>query len=331
MTDDDETDVRCLPYMPLHIERLRRSKAWLRCKRRPELAFYLMNLWMRAWHELPAGSIEDDDDVLADAAMCSPDAWEGLKADVLAGWDLRDGRWHHAVVGELAAEAATKLRGNASRTAAAREAAARARSKSGDKPDDPAPRKPPLSVTDTVTDTVTGHEERSRIGREEERALSGARTPAHTRELTLNQAMAWPPDAFEQFWQAYPHAVDQEHARRMFQRVELEEAGRLAWADMIAAVHGYAASNTQRREWMNPANWLVKKRWLDRPGTPPGRKSGIGQLIEISDAAVAAEREAQQGGSHAQRDRYPTGGAVTVTRPYSTVRRPDRALDRGAA
>ncbi|MFG1399861.1 DNA methyltransferase [Roseixanthobacter pseudopolyaromaticivorans] len=38
-------DVRCLPYMPLQIERLRKSKAWLRCKRRPELAFYLMNLW----------------------------------------------------------------------------------------------------------------------------------------------------------------------------------------------------------------------------------------------------------------------------------------------
>lgn len=97
-------DVRCLPYMPLHIERLRRSKAWLRCKRRPELAFYLMNLWMRAWHEVPAGSIEADDDVLADAAMCSPEEWERIRSDVLHGWEERDGRWHHHVVTELAAE-----------------------------------------------------------------------------------------------------------------------------------------------------------------------------------------------------------------------------------
>jgi hypothetical protein len=43
------------PYMPLYIQRLQRSKAWLRCKRRPELAFYMVNLWMRAWHEVPAG------------------------------------------------------------------------------------------------------------------------------------------------------------------------------------------------------------------------------------------------------------------------------------
>jgi uncharacterized protein YdaU (DUF1376 family) len=117
-----EIDVQCLPYMPLHIERLRKSKAWLRCKRRPELAFYILNLWMRAWHELPAGSIEDDDDVLADAAMCSPEAWAGVKEDVLQGWERRDGRLFHSTVTEIATEAEGKLRKNTARTVAAREA-----------------------------------------------------------------------------------------------------------------------------------------------------------------------------------------------------------------
>src|SRR5262249_5330401 len=65
-----EVDLRDFPYMPFEVARLRRSKAWLICKRRPELAFYMLNLWTAAWHERPGGSLEDDDDVLADAAMC---------------------------------------------------------------------------------------------------------------------------------------------------------------------------------------------------------------------------------------------------------------------
>lgn len=137
---NEDLDVQRLPYMPLQIERLRKSKAWLRCKRNPEIAFYMVNLWMRAWHEIPAGSIEDDDDVLADAAMCSPEKWEELKDDILRGWDRRDGRVWHSTVTEIATDAVGKLRVNKFRTAAAREARESKRQS---------------SVTDTVTDTVT--------------------------------------------------------------------------------------------------------------------------------------------------------------------------------
>ncbi|CDM56269.1 MULTISPECIES: DUF1376 domain-containing protein [Rhizobium] len=147
-------DVQCLPYMPLQIERLRKSKAWLRCKRNPEIAFYMVNLWMRAWHEIPAGSIEDDDDVLADAAMCSPEKWETLKVDILQGWDHRDGRVFHSTVTEIATEAESKLRRNKTRTAAAREARGQQRHS---------------SVTDAVTgnviEDVTGNEGKGREGK----------------------------------------------------------------------------------------------------------------------------------------------------------------------
>jgi hypothetical protein len=96
------TDLREFPYMPLYIQRLQRSKAWLRCKRRPELAFYMVNLWMRAWHEVPAGMIENDDDVLADAAMADPWAWDKIKADVLYGWHEQGGFLVHPVIAEIA-------------------------------------------------------------------------------------------------------------------------------------------------------------------------------------------------------------------------------------
>lgn len=125
----DPLDVRHLPYMPLYLERLRRSKAWLRCKRRPEIAFYLMNLWLRAYHEFPAGSVENDEDVLADAAMCDPAAWTKVRADVLRGWIEQDGRLYHPVVLEVATEAIARLRGKKDQTEAARKALAELRAK----------------------------------------------------------------------------------------------------------------------------------------------------------------------------------------------------------
>lgn len=98
-------DLRGMQYMPLQIERLRRSKAWLICKRRPDLAFHMLNLWMVAWHEVPAGSMENDDDVLADAAMCDVRKWPRIKDDVMRGWTLADdGRLYHETVREIAVD-----------------------------------------------------------------------------------------------------------------------------------------------------------------------------------------------------------------------------------
>lgn len=101
-----DCDLRSLPYMPLEVERLRRSKAWLQARRKPALGFYTTNLWARSWHEVPAASLEDDDDVLADAAMCSPEEWPNVRDAALRGWvKCEDGRLYHPVVAEKALEA----------------------------------------------------------------------------------------------------------------------------------------------------------------------------------------------------------------------------------
>ncbi len=153
-----EVDLRGLQYMPLYIERLQKSKAWLVCKRKPELAFHMLNLWMRAWHEVPAGSIEDDDDVLADAAMCEPRRWGKVKADVLRGWvRCADGRLYHPVVAEFATQAWQERIGFRERTAKARQAKQQRRD--DDVTDDatkPATTSVTKSVTTSVTDTETG-------------------------------------------------------------------------------------------------------------------------------------------------------------------------------
>jgi Protein of unknown function (DUF1376) len=101
-----DSDLRDFPFMPLEIQRLRRSRAWLICKRKPHLAFYMINLWTAAWHDLPAGSLEDDDDVLADLALCDPEKWLTLREEVLRGWvKAADGRLYHPVVSEKVGDA----------------------------------------------------------------------------------------------------------------------------------------------------------------------------------------------------------------------------------
>lgn len=96
-----DADLRGFEMMPLDVTRLRRSKAWLICKRSPHLAFYMINLWTAAWHERPAGSLEDDDDVLADLAMCDPAKWDKLRDLVLRNWvKCSDGRLYHPFLAE---------------------------------------------------------------------------------------------------------------------------------------------------------------------------------------------------------------------------------------
>ncbi|MCA0451842.1 MAG: YdaU family protein [Proteobacteria bacterium] len=154
-----DCDLRGLPFMPLHIDRLQKSKAWLRCKRTPALAFYLLNLWMRAWQEAPASSLEDDDDVLADAAMCPPSEWATVRDEALRGWTkCSDGRLYNPTVAELARDAWEERVKYRQRTEAARRA--REEKRNSNVAENATEAKPPRksSVTEkapTVTTSVT--------------------------------------------------------------------------------------------------------------------------------------------------------------------------------
>jgi hypothetical protein len=119
-------DLRGFPFMPLEAARLRKSKQWRKAKKRPELAFYMLNLWLAAWHELPAGSLPDDDEDLADFAMCSnDDLWAEIKPLVMRGWmKCSDGRLYHYVVAEKVLDAWGTKRVQKNRTEAARVALA---------------------------------------------------------------------------------------------------------------------------------------------------------------------------------------------------------------
>jgi hypothetical protein len=115
-----ECDLRHYDWMPITITVLKGSRSWMRCKRNPALAFYLINLWTASWHQVPAASLEDDDEYLCDVAQCDPKVWPKVRQFVIAGFEkCSDGRLYHQYVAREANKAWLLLLGQRARTEAA--------------------------------------------------------------------------------------------------------------------------------------------------------------------------------------------------------------------
>jgi hypothetical protein len=101
-----DVDVSDMQFMPLFDVRLTKSRAWLRARHwrghGPGLGFILMNLWVAAFRNVPAGSLEEDDDLLADAARVDIEIWRQMREQAMEGWQLIAGRWWHPVLAEIA-------------------------------------------------------------------------------------------------------------------------------------------------------------------------------------------------------------------------------------
>lgn len=102
----EDCDLRDFPRMMVDIPRLRGSafdaiaddSAW-------RAGF---NLWMTAWHQVPAASLEDDEAALAKAAGLGRDlkTWRKVRTLALKGWKkCSDGRLYHETIAEIALEA----------------------------------------------------------------------------------------------------------------------------------------------------------------------------------------------------------------------------------
>lgn len=102
-------DVRGISCMPLDVSRLLTSNTWLAAGDDPIIGYAQMTLWMRAWHQVPAGSLPSDDALLARLAMCEREIWPEIKSIVLADWTHEsDDRYYHPVIAKLAYEADEK-------------------------------------------------------------------------------------------------------------------------------------------------------------------------------------------------------------------------------
>lgn len=101
-----EVDLRDFPFMPLDVVRLRDSTLAIKATGEEFRAAVL--LWCASWHQIPAGSLPDDDAELATFAGFGRVVREfkKVKAGAIRGWvRCSDGRLYHTVIAEKAREA----------------------------------------------------------------------------------------------------------------------------------------------------------------------------------------------------------------------------------
>lgn len=107
---DADADLRHFPHMPLDIVALQSSDTWAIATGAEAKA--LVNLWMKAWHQVPTGSLPDDERLLA-AWAAVPD-WHQVRELVLGNFvKCSDGRLYQMTLCGLAAVALKRSRSGA--------------------------------------------------------------------------------------------------------------------------------------------------------------------------------------------------------------------------
>jgi hypothetical protein len=101
-----DCDLTDFAFMPLDVARLRDSE--LASNETPEACWAAVQLWAASWHQIPAGSIPNDDKWMAKATGYGRivKEWVRVREGALRGWmECTDGRLYHTVVAEKALEA----------------------------------------------------------------------------------------------------------------------------------------------------------------------------------------------------------------------------------
>src|SRR5215207_7851208 len=68
-----ECDLRDFAFMPLDVRRLLTSETWIEASDDPKLGHALVSLWCESSQQVPAGSLPNNERVLARFAMCDAD------------------------------------------------------------------------------------------------------------------------------------------------------------------------------------------------------------------------------------------------------------------
>ena len=97
-----EVDLRDFPGMWLDTDRVLKSETWRLGTSDEKSA--AITLWMESWHEVPAGSLPENERLLA--KLSQAEKWKTSRTHALRGWvRCSDGRLYHRVLSEKALEA----------------------------------------------------------------------------------------------------------------------------------------------------------------------------------------------------------------------------------
>lgn len=161
-----ECDLRDYVWMPLDCNRLLTSETWLLGTAEQKVA--ALTLWMKSWHQVPSGSLPNNDRMLASLSEAGG-RWAKVKKHALRGWVLcTDGRLYHPVVSEKAKESWQHKLAQKARTEAARAAKAARKSALSGGATETATAPVTESMTETVTDSTRPDQTRPDLLKEEE-------------------------------------------------------------------------------------------------------------------------------------------------------------------
>jgi hypothetical protein len=99
-------------------------------------------------------------------------------------------------------------------------------------------------------------------------------------------------NGFWQFWSEYPHKVDELAAAAAFSH---EIAEGTTAEEILEGLRRYVKAKPEDRQWLNPANFLSRKRYCDRPAEQPSLllpvKGGAASRGGAGDAYATAAIE----------------------------------------
>lgn len=213
-----DCDLRDYPWMPLDCTRLLTSETWMLGTAEEKVA--ALTLWCKSWHQVPAGSLPNNDKMLASLSESGP-RWSRVRDHAMRGWILcDDGRLYHPVVSEKANHSWGLKQKQKARTQAARQALDAKR----------------RSVTDAVTETVTGvvaeivtGSIRTEQNRTEKKVSSNEVAPRAASPQRSDRGSRLPPDwapTDADIAYAEKHGVDWQRASERFRNYWVAKAGK---------------------------------------------------------------------------------------------------------
>jgi len=291
-------EIKANGYRPeVDWQRIKASKTWRLCP--PEQRSNLFRLWMESWNEVPAGSWDNDDEIIAEAIDMPIRLFQAHRDQLMRGWYLADdGRLYHPVITDMVLSMVDKRRGTANRVRKYRETQ-KSTSKLADT-------QPAVQVTDKEDVTryqhVSNAQEQDKEKEEErDKSLSPPQSPpadaegssapevqssAPDRPPSKKPPSASPWPRFEDFWAAYPRQKAKEDSRRAWNRLRLPPA---IIDTILADLPNRAATD---RGWLdgyipNPATYLIGRRWEDVITPVAAVKSGGAKVVSLAERNAA--------------------------------------------
>ncbi len=243
-------DLRDFQFMPLDVMRLRDSGLAIEATD-AEFRSAVM-LWCAAWHQVPAGSLPDDDRALSHFAGFGRaiNEWEKVREGALRGFvKCSDGRLYHPVIAEKAVEAWERKQVEFQRKKADRERKAAK-----------VPRENDLFPPESDDGSGKNPAENALKGQGQGQGESTSpKVPSEGDDSADHD--------FEAFYQAYPRHVGKKAAQKAYKAAHKKHGAKFLLQEAQKAAQRYHKSDPQFIP--HPATWLNGERWADEDHKPP--------------------------------------------------------------